>query len=46
MEAALLLATILPRFDLALLPGFTPVPEPKVTLRPRDGLPMRVTALS
>lgn len=42
MEATLLLATILPRFQLSLLPGFQPEPEAKVTLRPRDGLPMQI----
>jgi cytochrome P450 len=42
-EAALVLATILPRLDLAHVPGSPPVePEALVTLRPRDGLIMRV----
>jgi enediyne biosynthesis protein E7 len=42
-EAALVLATILPRLDLAHVPGSPPVePEALVTLRPRDGLVMRV----
>lgn len=41
MEAMLLLATILPRFQLSLLPGFRPEPEAKVTLRPRE-LPMQI----
>jgi cytochrome P450 len=42
-EAALVLATILPRLDLAHVPGAPPVePEALVTLRPRDGLVMTV----
>jgi enediyne biosynthesis protein E7 len=42
-EAVLVLATILPRLSLAHVPGAPPVePEALVTLRPRDGLVMRV----
>ncbi|MCU0656946.1 MAG: cytochrome P450 [Polyangiaceae bacterium] len=44
MEATLLLATIWSRFDLALVPGHVPAPQPTVTLRPRGGLPMLVRA--
>jgi cytochrome P450 len=44
-EAALVLATILPRLDLAHVPGAMVVPEALVTLRPRDGLVMSVRRL-
>ncbi len=39
-EAVLLLATIAPRFRLASVPDRSVVPQPLVTLRPRDGLLM------
>jgi cytochrome P450 len=42
MEATLVLATILQRAHLTLVPGQQIVPEPLVTLRPRDGLWMEV----
>ncbi len=42
MEAALVLATLLQRFRLDLVPGHPVVPEPAVTLRPRFGLQMTV----
>lgn len=43
LEAALILATIGSRFRLRLAPGHPPVvPEPLITLRPRDGLRMIV----
>src|SRR5260221_4968671 len=41
-EAQLILATILSRYQLRLLPGRVVVPEPLVTLRPRGGLLMTV----
>lgn len=41
MEAALLLATIAPRFRFPLVPGHAVVPQPLVTLRPKNGI--RVT---
>jgi cytochrome P450 len=41
-EAQLILATILSRYQLRLLPGALVVPEPLVTLRPRGGLFMTV----
>ncbi|KZE82206.1 cytochrome P450 [Paenibacillus elgii] len=45
MEAALLLATIGSRYTLRLTPDHPPVePEPLVTLRPKGGLRMVVTA--
>jgi cytochrome P450 len=42
MEAALMLATILQRFDLTLVPGQKIVPQPSITMRPRYGLKMKV----
>jgi cytochrome P450 len=42
MELALILATLLPRFRFDLQPGQTIVPEPRVTLRPRDEIRMRI----
>ena len=42
MEAALVLATIAQRFQLRLLAGVEIVPQPFITMFPRDGLPMRV----
>lgn len=44
-EAALVLATILPRLDFTHVPGVPVVPEALVTLRPRDGLVMNVGRL-
>ncbi len=41
-EAQLILATILPRYQLRLLPGSVVAPEPLVTLRPRGSLLMTV----
>jgi cytochrome P450 len=43
IEATLVLATIVQRYRLALAPGQTIVPEPLVTLRPRDGIQMILT---
>ncbi|HEV2781799.1 MAG TPA: cytochrome P450 [Actinophytocola sp.] len=40
LEATLLLATISQRYRLNLVPGFTPTPQPTVTLRPAAGIPM------
>ncbi len=42
MEAQLILATVLQRFRLDLLPGQRVVPEPLMTLRPKDGLHVRL----
>jgi len=44
MEASLILATIISRFHLTLVPNQQIVPEPLVTLRPRDGIRMQLTA--
>jgi cytochrome P450 len=40
LETKLLLATILQRYIPRLLPGYCVVPQARITLRPRDGLPM------
>jgi cytochrome P450 len=42
LEATLIAAMIAQRFTLDLAPGAMVLPEPTVTLRPRDGLPMTV----
>lgn len=42
MEACLLLATIAARYQLRMLPGHKVHPEARITLYPRDGLPMRL----
>ena len=42
MEATLVLTFIAQRFSLSLEPGQSVVPEPKMTLRPRNGIRMRV----
>jgi len=41
MEAQLLLATFAQQWTFDLLPDQVVVPEPRITLYPRDGLPMR-----
>ena len=38
MEAVLLLATMVQRFHLKLVPGHAVAPWPSVTLRPRHGI--------
>ncbi|MDX1993154.1 MAG: cytochrome P450 [bacterium] len=43
MEACLLLATIAQRYRLSLAPGKRVIPEPLITLRPKNGLQMRLT---
>ncbi|MBI3549139.1 MAG: cytochrome P450 [Elusimicrobia bacterium] len=40
MEAMLILATVLQRYTLHLIPGKTAEPEPVITLRPKGGMPM------
>ena len=42
MEASLLLATIAQQYQLRLIEGVDIVPQPFITIFPRDGLPMRV----
>jgi cytochrome P450 len=45
-EATLILACLASSFELTPLPGHAVVPNPSVTLRPRNGAPMRVTVRS
>ncbi len=42
MEARLILATMVQQFDLGLIPGQTVIPEVLLTLRPKNGIQMRV----
>jgi cytochrome P450 len=44
MEAVLVIATIAQKFQLQLVSGQKIVPEPLVTLRPRNGIRMRIDA--
>jgi cytochrome P450 len=44
LEAATVIATIAQRFSFRLLPGHPVVPEPLVTLRPRNGIHMQLHA--
>ncbi|HLV97486.1 MAG TPA: cytochrome P450 [Ktedonobacterales bacterium] len=46
MEAQLVLATVAQRYRLRLAPGHLVVPEAKLTLRPRSGMPMMVQHIS
>lgn len=42
MEASLVLATMMQRYHLSLLPGQTITPEPLITLRPKHGIQMEI----
>lgn len=42
MEGTMILTAIAQRFRLSLLPGQTIMPEPKMTLRPKQGIRMRL----
>jgi cytochrome P450 len=42
-EATIVLASLVHRFDMALLPDARVWPVQKITLRPADGLPMQIT---
>ena len=42
-EAAIILATLLSRFDFALVPGRDPYPRMILTLRPEGGVWLRAT---
>jgi cytochrome P450 len=44
MEVVLVLATIAQKFQFRLVPGQKIVPDPLVTLRPRNGIRMRIDA--
>ncbi len=46
LETRLLLATILQHYTPRLVPGFTVVPQPRVTLRPKYGMHMILDATS
>jgi cytochrome P450 len=46
MEAVLLLATIAQRFELDLEPGFEIVPQPSITLRPANGIKVRLKQIA
>jgi cytochrome P450 len=43
MESVIIIAMILQKFKLALVPGQTVVPEPMITLRPRDSIYMSLS---
>jgi len=43
MEMQLVLATLLQRYRVHLDPGHVPSPEAHLTLRPRGGVPVRIT---
>jgi len=45
MEGQLILATVMSRYGLHLVPGQKIVPQPTVTLRPRHGIEMRPVAV-
>ena len=45
LESALVIATIAQRFRFLLVPGRNAVPEPLVTLRPKQGIWMRLESL-
>ncbi len=42
LEAAAILGTLLPAVRLEAAPGFKPTPKLRVTMRPAEGMPMRV----
>ncbi len=44
LEAAIVIATLAQKFRFRVVPGFPVVPEPLVTLRPRNGIQMRLQA--
>ncbi len=46
MEMQLVLATILQRYELDLVPGFPIIPQPGITLRQKYGLPMMLRPLA
>ena len=46
MEATLVLATIAQSFELSVLPGHHIAPEPSFTLRPGNGLPVKLRELA
>ena len=46
LEMPLVIATVLRRYDLSIEPGFKLEILPSFTLRPKNGLPIRVTRRS
>jgi cytochrome P450 len=46
LEATAILATLLNSFQLSLRPGYIPEPRYQITLRPRHGMPMRISTPS
>ena len=46
LEMTLVIATVLRRYDLSLEPGFNMEILPSFTLRPKNGLPIRLTRRS
>ncbi len=46
MEVVLLLAAIAQKFELTLVPGQTIIPQPTITLQPKDGIKMVLKQLS
>lgn len=46
LEMTLAIATIIRRYDLSLEPGFTMEILPSFTLRPKNGLPIRLSRRS
>ncbi|MBD0300733.1 MAG: cytochrome P450, partial [Tolypothrix sp. T3-bin4] len=46
MEAALLLATIAQQFQIDLVPGYSTVPQPSITLRPENGLKVQLKQIA
>ncbi|PLS85568.1 MAG: cytochrome P450 [Actinobacteria bacterium] len=46
MEATLVLATVAQSFELSVVPGHSVKPEPSFTLRPGNGLPVRLREIA
>jgi cytochrome P450 len=46
LEAAIVIGTLAQRFQFRLVPGHHVTPEPLITLRPRNGIPMTLQARS
>ena len=46
MEASLVLATIAGSFELSVVPGHRVTPEPSFTLRPGNGLPVKLREIA
>ena len=44
MEGTLILATLAQRHRPRMVEGYTPTPEPLLTLRPKGGLPVTLSA--